>query len=197
MTSITFVRHGNTYWNNEKRAQGYSQNPLSEVGIKQAHAVAERLANEPWDLFICSDLKRAMQTADIISEAINMPIDFYDKRIREIGRGEITGTIESERVEKWGENWRDLDLGVESYEALRARGLDFVEDMVKRYPGKKLLVVTHGLLLGQILKGLLEDEETGNKLVNCSVTTLNKTEDGWIYDIYNCTKHFEGVNLDG
>lgn len=196
MTSITFVRHGNTYWNNEKRTQGYSHNPLSEVGIKQAHAVAERLANEKWDMLICSDLKRAMDTADIISDKINMPIDFYDERLREIGRGEITGTIESERIEKWGENWRDLDLGVETYENLRARGLDFVQDVVKRYPDKKLLVVTHGLLLGQILKGLLKDEDTGKKLQNCSVTTVNLTKDGWAYDIYNCTQHFEGVDLN-
>lgn len=196
MTRITFVRHGNTYWNNEKRAQGYSPNPLSEVGFKQAHLVAERLADKEFDILICSDLKRAMQTADIISEKIEMPIDLYDKRIREIGRGQITGMIESERIEKWGENWRDLDLGEETKEEVRARGLDFVGDMVKRYPDKHLLVVTHGILLSQILKGLLQDEDIANKLINCSVSTVNQTENGWSSDLLNCTKHFEGVDLN-
>ena len=195
MTRITFIRHGNTYWNNEKRAQGYSQNPLSETGFKQAHLVADRLVNDQFDVFICSDLKRAMQTADIISEKIEMPIDFYDERIREIGRGKITGTIESERIEKWGENWRDLDLGEETKEELRKRGLDFVEDIVERYPNQHILVVTHGLLLGQVLKGLLKDEETGRKLINCSVTTVEKTGDSWQCDVYNCTKHFDGADL--
>lgn len=56
MTTMTFIRHGNTDWNNEKRYQGHSHNTLSDKGRQQAQRVAQRLAKEPLDLLISSDL---------------------------------------------------------------------------------------------------------------------------------------------
>lgn len=189
MTSITFVRHGNTDWNNERRAQGHSHNPLSEIGRAQALAVADRLAEESWDVLISSDLLRAKATAAAVSARIGLPVSHFDQRLREIGRGQIEGTTEEERVRKWGLYWHELDLGQESLEALRARGLDFALDAVRRYPGKRVLAVSHGLIIGQTLKGMMADETTGNDLKNTSVTTVIYEEGGWRYGLYNCVRH--------
>lgn len=189
MPTITLVRHGNTDFNIQKRAQGHLNNPLNETGRKQALALAKRLAEENWDILISSDLLRARETAEIISDTMGMPIDQLDSRIREICRGQIAGTIEEERIAKWGENWRELDLGEETLPALRARGVEFIDDIVKQYPNKKVLVVTHGLLLGQTLKGLLQDETIGESLVNTSVTTVKKTGSTWHCTLYNCARH--------
>ncbi|CAG7601235.1 Phosphoserine phosphatase 1 [Paenibacillus solanacearum] len=191
MTTITFVRHGNTDFNNERRAQGHMNNPLNETGRMQALAVASRLAEEPWDLFISSDLLRARETAEAISAAVNMTPSF-DVRLREIGRGQIEGTVEAERVEKWGKDWRKLDLGEESKQSVRARGMSFVEEVASQYRGKKLLVVSHGLLIGQTLKGLLQDEKTGDGLPNTSVTTIRLADECWEYALYSCIRHLEG-----
>ena len=57
--------------------------------------VARRLAKEQWDVLISSDLRRARETAEIISAAIGKPVDFFDERLREMDRGLVTNTTES------------------------------------------------------------------------------------------------------
>ncbi len=189
MTEIGFVRHGNTNWNIEQRAQGHSHNPLNETGMTQAHAVGKRLAEEDWEVMISSDLLRARQTAEIIASYLNLPI-LFDKRLREISRGKIEGTIEEERIEIWGEDWRQLDLGEETIEALRARGAQFVEDTLKQYKGKKVLVITHGKFLIQTLHEICSNETDPDDLVkNCSVTIIKDMKKGMGYKLYNCTRH--------
>src|SRR5690606_26143412 len=136
-TIFYFIRHGVTYWNLEGRMQGHAQNSLSEAGEEQAAKVARRLKEESanGDAFYCSDLKRAMQTAAAISEALELPVAAYDERLRERGLGQLENTIEQERIERWGENWHELDLGRESDASMQARGLEFVNDMAARHPG--------------------------------------------------------------
>lgn len=195
MTKIGFVRHGNTNWNIEKRAQGHSHNPLNETGLKQAHAVGKRLAQENWDVIISSDLLRARQTAEIIASYLDKPVSF-DKRLREISRGQIEGTVEAERIEKWGKDWRKLDLGGETLKQLRARGVQFVQDTLKQYEGKRILVVTHGKFLIQTLHELCPKDTNSEDLVkNCSVTIIKNTESGLGYELYNCTRHLEEKEL--
>ncbi|NGP43824.1 histidine phosphatase family protein [Bacillaceae bacterium SIJ1] len=191
MTRITFVRHGNTDWNVKKRAQGHSSNPLNRTGFQQADAVAKRLANEHWDVLVSSDLLRAKQTAEIIASYINLPI-LYDQRLRERDRGDIEGTIEEERIERWGKDWRRLGLWQESYAALQVRGREFVEDIESRFQGKSILVVTHGRLLIQTLYELCpNDTEENDLLDNTSVTVIQKNASAWTYNLYNCTSHLE------
>lgn len=189
MTTITFVRHGITDHNVEKRAQGHTQNPLNETGRAQAALVAKRLSEEQWDVFISSDLRRARETAEIISAAIGKPVDFFDERLREMDRGKIADTTEEERVARWGENWNELDMGQESHESMRARGVDFVRDIASRYAGRKVLVVTHGYFLGQTFKELMKDESTGNELRNTSVTTIIPNSENSEYLLYDCVRH--------
>lgn len=191
MTTISFVRHGMTDYNLEKRTQGHRQNPLNDTGRAQAAAVARRLAGESWDLLMTSDLLRARETAEIISAEVGIPISVFDSRLREINRGLIEGTIEEERIAKWGKDWRQLDLGEESESQVRERGMHFVRDTFARYPGNKILVVSHGILIGQTLKGLMEDETTGVNLKNTSITTITQNGHRWAYLLYDCTKHLQ------
>lgn len=192
MTTITFVRHGNTDFNVEKRAQGHLDVPLNETGRKQAALVAQRLASEKWDVLITSDLLRARETTEEISRAINMPVAAFDQRLREIDKGQIAGTIEEERIAKWGADWHKLDLGEESAEHLRKRGVKVAEDIAQTFAGKKVLVVSHGALMHQMFKALLQDDQL-SVLDNTSITTLVRDEIGWKALLYNCTKHLSAV----
>ena len=88
--SIYITRHGQTNWNIERRFQGRTDNKLNENGINQAHEVAEKLANEPLDLIICSPLIRAIQTAEIINKKRGIPILFYETLL-ERDYGELEG----------------------------------------------------------------------------------------------------------
>ncbi|WP_010272797.1 histidine phosphatase family protein [Paenibacillus senegalensis] len=195
MTTIAFVRHGNTAWNIEKRAQGHSHNPLNATGFKQAEAIGKRLAKEEWDVLISSDLLRARQTAEIIASYVGMPI-IYDQRIREISRGQIEGTIEEERVKRWGKDWGTLDLGEETEQQLRARGVAFVKEVLEKYKGKRVLVVTHGKFLIQTLHELCPETTDCNDLVhNCSVTILKQVGTQLDYVLYNCTAHLQQEEL--
>ncbi|MFA9556701.1 hypothetical protein ACERII_05320 [Evansella sp. AB-rgal1] len=63
--------------------------------------------------------------------------------------------------------------------------------MVDIYPNKNLLVVSHGLLIGETLKGLLHDETTGRKMGNTSVTTVKHNQGLWEYLVYYCVKHLD------
>ncbi|GIP40379.1 phosphoglycerate mutase [Paenibacillus sp. J31TS4] len=188
-TTITFVRHGLTDHNLEKRAQGHTHNPLNETGRRQAAFLAKRLAEEPWDVLISSDLRRASETAAFISAAIGRPVDFFDERLREKDRGRIAGTTESERIARWGIDWERMDMGQEMDDSMRARGMSFVEETAARFAGKKVLVVTHGYFLGQTLKALMEDESTGDDLRNTCVTTIAHDGEKWTYLLYDCIRH--------
>lgn len=170
--------------------QGHIDIPLNEIGKKQATLVAKRLANEQWDVLISSDLSRARETALEISMAVHLPIVAFDRRLREIDKGALNGTTEEERVQLWGSNWRELDHGDESLESLRKRGVEAVQDIVLTYPGKKIIVVSHGALLRQTLLAILQIEQL-EVLENTSVTTIVKQEEDWKLIQYNCTSHLD------
>jgi probable phosphoglycerate mutase len=189
MAVITFVRHGITDHNIEKRTQGHTQNPLNEEGRAQARLVAKRLSETQWDVFLSSDLRRARETAEIISAVTGKSVDHFDLRLREMDRGKIADTTEEERVARWGENWNELDMEQETHESMRTRGISLIQDIASRYAGKNVLIVTHGYFLGQTLKELMQDESTGRDMRNTSVTTIARNGEKWEYLLYDCTRH--------
>jgi probable phosphoglycerate mutase len=85
---ITFVRHGATDWNRDRRFQGQVDIPLNVEGRAQASALARTLADERFDRAISSDLSRAFETASAIcgDKAIER-----DPRWREFAFGEWEG----------------------------------------------------------------------------------------------------------
>ena len=193
MTTIGIVRHGITEWNLLGIAQGSSNIPLNKTGKEQAIALSERLAvEEEWDLIIASDLERAKETAEIIGAKLGLPISHVDTRLREMNGGEIEGTTEEERLEKWGADWRSLDLGMETREAVAARATAALQDIVKDFPGKRVLIVSHGGLIGLTLKSLLPEQFKKTLLDNTSITILKNLEGAWQCPLYNCTRHLEG-----
>lgn len=196
MTTIGIVRHGITDWNEQRISQGQTDVPLNATGKQQAAAIAERLAaEEPWDVIVSSDLLRAKETAETISAKLAVPISHYDERIREIFCGEIEGTTEAERLEKWGPDWRNLDLGMEKQEDVAKRGTEFVREIVGHYEGKRILMVSHGALIGLTLQSLLPERFTETRLDNTAITILEMIENKWDCSLYNCTKHLDKASV--
>jgi len=189
MTRIGLIRHGITDWNHLGKTQGVSNMPLNDEGISQADKLGNRLSKEEWDLIISSDLVRAKETAEIIAGKMNVPIHSFDKRIREINCGRIEGTTEEERVIRWGTNWRDLDLGMERFELVAKRGIDFIDEISNVHKDKKVLVVSHGALIGLTLQHLMPEKFPTTYIENTSITILQKSEGEWDCKLYNCTQH--------
>jgi hypothetical protein len=73
LLKLILVRHGQTLWNREKRAQGISDIELSQLGRSQAECLALSLRDEKIDRIISSPLKRALQTAEMINRFHHLP----------------------------------------------------------------------------------------------------------------------------
>jgi len=93
-TGLLLARHGQTDDNLEPiRAQGFTDTPLNQTGIEQAHALAERVAAELEIASVwCSDLSRARTTATIVGERIGLT-PRTDPRLREGDRGRWEGRL--------------------------------------------------------------------------------------------------------
>jgi 2,3-bisphosphoglycerate-dependent phosphoglycerate mutase len=190
MTTIGFIRHGSTAWNKERRSQGLSDIPLDEAGFLQATKLGKRISKEKWDVVYSSDLSRARQTAEAVEQLANIPL-FLDVRLREASGGQIEGTTEQERIEKWGEDWRSLDLGIESAESVITRAMPFIDEIVEKHPGQNVLIVSHGAFTRHMLKTLVPSIDLTISPKNTSITRLVKSEDGWNSELYNCTVHLD------
>lgn len=189
MTTMGFIRHGSTAWNKERRAQGSSDIPLDQDGVNEARLLAERLSYEEWDVIYASPQLRAKQTAESIAEKLGVKEIHFDPRLREINGGQIEGTIESERIAKWGDNWRELDLGIEKHDSIVERGLAAVRDIQEAHPGKNVLIVSHGGVIRKIVSELVPALKEESSLLNTSVTVLHDSGEVWECGLYNCTKH--------
>ncbi|AWB44112.1 histidine phosphatase family protein [Paenibacillus sp. CAA11] len=192
MTVVGLIRHGSTYWNKEGRAQGHTDNSLDEEGFEQARRLAERLAGEAeWRRIYSSDLLRARQTAEIIQERLGIGPVIIDERLREMYGGQIEGTTEKERQQRWGAGWKELDLGLETPDAGMLRGSEAVQDIASRHPGEGILIVSHGALIHHLLRRLVPQQQSEMKLGNTSLTILNMEDDLWECALYNCITHLK------
>lgn len=77
---ILLTRHGQTDWNLLKKVQGKADIELNEKGIQQAETTRDFLKEKSIDLILCSPLKRAIQTAEIINQGRNIRI-IIDERV--------------------------------------------------------------------------------------------------------------------
>ncbi|MGX1828124.1 histidine phosphatase family protein [Paenibacillus taichungensis] len=195
MATIALIRHGSTSWNKEGRAQGNSDISLDQDGINQAELLATRLRSEDWNHIYSSTLARAKQTALIVGSAIGVDIHF-DDRLRERFGGLIEGTTEEERIEKWGTGWIELDLGLEPIDIVQKRGGEFLEEIMMKHQGEKVLVVSHGALIQFNFINLVPDFPTKD-FGNTSITILKKIDNQWTCELHNCTKHLEGNIKEG
>ncbi len=143
-TTILLVRHGETVDNARQIMQGQTQGELNERGREQARQVAERLAEDPVDVIIASDLRRAIQTAEIIAAPHGLPV-VTTPLLRERDWGGFTGRYIPELR---GEVWPD---DIESEEALLTRARQLLLHITATYPGKRVVAVGHGIINKAIL----------------------------------------------
>lgn len=95
-TVVFLVRHGQAAVpDRDGRYFSKAQVPLTDLGERQAREVARLLRAIRVDRIFASDLLRARQTAEIISRAIGVPVQ-YDAQLREVDSGDLDGsTVEA------------------------------------------------------------------------------------------------------
>ena len=143
-TTIFLVRHGVTVDKARQIMQGQTQGELNQRGREQAEQVSRRLASEPLDAIVASDLHRAIQTAEVIAEPHGLPV-VTTPLLRERDWGSFTGRfIPDLRNEVWPDD-------IESEEALLERARSFLINMTATYPGKRVVAVGHGIINKAVL----------------------------------------------
>lgn len=171
---IYLVRHGQTEFNRERRIQGHVDSLLTELGVRQAHAVGRLLRDlirEPdgWRV-VSSPLGRAHATAEIVAARLGgLPIDL-EPRIQEMSWGSYDGRlrseIEAEHPDTFGRTgWAfDAPTDGESYETVCARVGDWLASLPPE-PERRIVAVAHGIS-GRVLRGLyanLPRDEAGQQ----------------------------------
>ena len=154
------IRHGQTDWNVAGKCQGMTDIELNSTGIKQAEQARNEITNYKIDLIICSPLKRARKTAEIINEVTNCKI-ISDERIIERCVGKIEGTTK----EKWNSIiGDDVDI-VNNY------NLNYDKQYIE--PIQTVLLVTHGgtcRAINAYFNGIGEDGHVESaKIKNCEI----------------------------
>ncbi len=177
---LLVIRHGQTDWNVQKKVMGRCDEPLNEQGLKQAEETRKILLNEKIDLIICSPLKRAKQTANIINKDRNIKI-IYDDRIIERDFGEYEGmeTKDFDFHGYWNYYKTEYYEQAENIQSFFNRVYDFLNDIQKNYKDKNILIVAHGGISipvacyfnRKIPEGSLVD--AGLVLENCQVASYN------------------------
>ncbi|WP_442601087.1 histidine phosphatase family protein [Paenibacillus sp. KN14-4R] len=190
MTTFGLVRHGSTEWNKLGKLQGQLDTHLTDEGKEQARLLGSKLKHSDWDYIVCSDLMRAHETAEIVSKESGIPLYGTDVHLRERSFGQLEGTTLNERIERWGEEWRSLELGVERDEDVFARWSEFANEWMKNKPNSRVLVISHGSYIGQVLRSLDLEEEYGY-ITNTSLTIIHRISDYWSCSLYSCTKHLD------
>jgi len=147
MTRILLLRHGQSEWNAEGRWQGQSDIALTDLGRRQAFAAAQRLGVV--DAIVCSDLRRASDTAQILSEHLGVGPVVVEPLFRERDAGEWSGLTSAQIEQGWpgylAERRRPERFEPEEHALGRLlQGLDRVASEIG---GDEVLVVTHGGLV--------------------------------------------------
>lgn len=101
--NVYIVRHGQVPHNDLKQYNTTDED-LTDLGIRQAEELRDKIKNMNFDVIICSPLNRAKHTAEIIN--VNNQKIIYDERIRERSCGDLSGKpLEvTNREEYWNYN---------------------------------------------------------------------------------------------
>ncbi|HEX3620684.1 MAG TPA: histidine phosphatase family protein [Acidimicrobiales bacterium] len=167
---LLLLRHGQSTWNADGRWQGQADPPLSALGEQQARDAGARLAGTGFARLVSSDLRRAVQTGEILGAALGLAVD-VDPALREIDVGDWTGLTRSGieagwpgELAHWSDGVSDAPPGGESRLALVARTREAMGRVAASLrPGDEALVVGHGALIRHLDRALgLEPAGVGN-----------------------------------
>lgn len=190
-TEMILIRHGETVWNAEGRIQGQGDSPLTERGVAQAKAVAERLQHEPFTMLYASHLGRVIETARYIA-AITGHALTIDERLQERHYGLFEGLTYTDVQQQHPEIYATYQQqrytadyahpGAESLRQLAERGQAVLAELAQKHPGERLAIVSHGAFLGAVLRHILGvplGGKHGFRLANGSISEIVFTDGDW------------------
>lgn len=201
VAEIIVIRHGETAWNADGRIQGHLDVELNEAGRQQAVAVANRLAKEPpISAVYSSDLKRALETAQIIATTCGNLEVIKDPDLRERNLGDLQGLVYREAVitnpeasEALRSHRSDQTIpgGGESLDQLYQRCTSSLQKIGNKHRGQRVVVVTHGGTIRALCKRA-DPHRRGGKVLNTSVNVFHLSDgDKWKKKTWGDVSHLD------
>jgi probable phosphoglycerate mutase len=163
---LYFVRHGESEANT-LRVISNRESPygLTELGKQQVIILAEHLKDVPFNALYSSPIMRARETAEILSQAFNLPYQIsetlreYDCGILEEKSDEESWKLHSDIAADWTLHHNHLRKpeGGENFLEIKNRFLPLMESFTQNGSpdNSHILLVSHGGLLQLMLPELL------------------------------------------
>lgn len=180
-TEIWLIRHGETAWNAEQRLQGWRDIPLNEVGRQQAKSVQRYLQQQDirFDAVLTSDLKRAIETAEIAFEGYPTVFN-QDAQLRERNYGIYEGHPWQNLIQLPDQpspeiNLRNPKLDVpegESLTVFHERVIQAFNRIATERPTQRLAIIAHGGVIEMVWRYIKKIELTtprSERILNASV----------------------------
>ena len=198
-TKFIVIRHGETAWNAEGRIQGHLDSPLNEEGLAQALLLGERLGPESFDHFYCSDLGRALQTAQPIADRSGKhPVT--SSLLRERNLGIFHGLTGPQCKRKYPQDYRrfhgrDPDHALPSGESIRQfneRVSRFCDEMAAGHRGQTVVVVTHGGVLDALYRHVMQvplEQPRDFPIYNASLNFVRFSAGHWLLERWGDISH--------
>lgn len=178
--NIYLFRHGETDWNKASRIQGHTNTELNETGRQQAKALALKMKSVPLDFIFSSDLKRAAETAQLVSEHHDIQVQ-HSQLLREAFMGDAQGKTRDEIIDLYGAkmwdefrclDWTNLDASMPGGETRREqinRFLKFFDELSidKHKEEVHLGISSHGGVLRNIIHHKFPDIKEAVAIHNC------------------------------
>ncbi len=156
---LYLVRHGQTDMNKEKLYYGWTDCPINDVGRKQAKTLHQYFKNVHCHKVITSDLKRSVETAEIITEGQNVVLE-KRQAFRELNFGLWEGKHYKalqkeypEAFEQWGKDWKSFCMPEgEAFFTFYERIRKELENVIQQTPeDNTVLLVTHNGVMSAML----------------------------------------------
>jgi len=154
---LTLVRHGQSVANRDGIVQGHLDSPLSDLGRRQAAALAAawRTDGVRFDHLLSSPLLRARQTAEVFALSLGLDLETDDVWMeRDLGRAQGMPLADFLAAGQRRPAATPFEPTFESGETaweLHARAARAVQRIVER-PAGEYLIVSHGGILNAVLR---------------------------------------------
>ena len=173
VTTLYFVRHGESEANAAHVFAGRRDSPLTARGREQAKVVAAAVRHVHFDRIVTSTLSRTKDTAAEIAGGRDVPVETYAD-LDEIDLGEASGrpfdelrglpNYDGEGFTQWP--------GGESLEQVLTRAMRVIDRLADESAGKTICVVGHGGVTRILVSGFLG---VLPKLIRVPATNTNIT----------------------
>lgn len=204
MVKLVLIRHGESELNSRSVFYGHLDPGLSENGRLQAELLSKNYHYDKPDLLVCSDMKRALETAAPLAQRFGLKIN-AEQDLKEMDFGLWEGLEYCEINSRWPDELKCFYSdpyeahipGGESMKQVESRCIKRIKELVLEHQNKNetIAIVAHGIVIKLIIAYCLQmpmKNIWSIQQYNTAVNVLRFDEGNCTVELLNCISH---INL--